>query len=77
MKQLLSRLKPGEKAIVSEHHSDEAVRQRLLDLGLMINNEIQLVRAAPLGDPIEIKVGLTHVVIRLKEADTVVVRGIK
>ncbi|KAB1457924.1 FeoA family protein [Vibrio panuliri] len=75
MKQMLTELKPGEVARVVGHQSQGLVRQRLLDLGLIPQTEIKFIRYAPLGDPIEIKVGYTHVVIRASEAETVIVES--
>lgn len=73
MKQPLSQLKPNQQATIVSHSAHGSTRQRLLDLGLMPEIDIELVRYAPMGDPIEIKVGLTHVVIRTSEAETVTV----
>lgn len=73
MRQSLDTLKPTQKAVVFSHHAQGSTRQRLLDLGLIPEVEIEVVRYAPMGDPMEIKVGLTHVVIRIAEAETVMV----
>lgn len=73
MKIQLSELKPGDKGTIISHQAEGAVRQRLLDLGLMPEIEIELVRFAPMGDPLELRVGLTNVVIRNAEAETVMV----
>ncbi|MDA0147089.1 FeoA family protein [Vibrio sp. LaRot3] len=73
MKQRLTSLKPGDTGVISAHFSEGMVRQRLLDLGLIPQTEIEFVRYAPLGDPIEIKVGRTNVVIRAAEAETVLI----
>ncbi|MGF1910051.1 ferrous iron transport protein A [Vibrio kasasachensis] len=69
----LSNLIPGNKAVIVSHQSQGAIRQRLLDLGLIPEMEVEFVRYAPMGDPIEIRVGLTNIVIRKTEADTVTV----
>ena len=69
----LSKMMPGDKGTILSHHAKGAVRQRLLDLGLMPEVEIELVRFAPMGDPLEIRTGLTNVVIRVAEAETVIV----
>jgi Fe2+ transport system protein FeoA len=73
MRTQLTTLNPGEKGIIACHHSQGAIRQRLLDLGIIPEMEIEFIRHAPMGDPIEVKVGLTHIVIRRTEADTVTV----
>lgn len=50
-----------------------AVRQRLLDMGLLPGTRVSLVRRAPLGDPLEIRVGdgESFVAIRRTEAELV------
>jgi ferrous iron transport protein A len=47
------------------------VRQRLLDLGLMPNVKVVMVRSAPLDDPIELKLDATSIMLRRKEASTI------
>jgi len=69
----LSELKPGDKGTILSHQAQGAIRQRLLDLGLMPEAQLELVRYAPMGDPLEIRIGLTSVVIRVSEAETVIV----
>lgn len=44
------------------------MRRRLMDLGVMPDAEITLLRAAPLNDPIEIRVGNAFVSLRRSEA---------
>ena len=64
-------------AVCSVHHltARGAIRQRLLDMGLMPGSTVQLVRFAPLGDPIEVRVGAgsSFVAIRRHEAGQVMV----
>jgi Fe2+ transport system protein FeoA len=43
-------------------------RQRLLEMGLTIGVEFELVRYAPLGDPLEIKVRGYHLSLRRSDA---------
>nr|WP_321273423.1 FeoA domain-containing protein [uncultured Vibrio sp.] len=74
MKIELSKLAPGDKGVIFSHQSQGAVRQRLLDLGLIPGIAIEFVRFAPMGDPIEIRVSRTNVVIRMTEAETVLVK---
>ncbi|PJC88098.1 ferrous iron transport protein A [Vibrio sp. HA2012] len=77
MKVSLAELTPGQSGVIDVHCSTGATRQRLLDLGLIPQVEIEFVRKAPLGDPIEVKVGLTSVVLRCAEAETVIIKTIK
>lgn len=73
MKKTLTELKPGTHGIILFHYSQGVIRQRLLDLGLLPGTKIEFVRYAPMGDPLEIRVGLTSVVIRATEAKTIIV----
>lgn len=43
-------------------------RQRLLEMGLTIGVEFELVRYAPLGDPLELKVRGYHLSLRRSDA---------
>jgi len=43
-------------------------RQRLLEMGLTVGAEFQVVRFAPLGDPIDIKVRGYHLSLRKHDA---------
>ena len=49
------------------------MRRRLMDLGVMPDAEITLLRAAPLNDPIEIRVGNAFVSLRRAEAALIAV----
>ena len=48
----LTDLSPGDEAIVVDLHETGPIGRRLLDLGLLPNTRIKMVRRAPLGDPI-------------------------
>ena len=56
---------------IRRHHAQGAVRQRLLDMGLIPNAEIEVLRVAPLGDPMEVKVATSFVTLRKREADLI------
>ena len=47
----LSALNPGEEGRIASIDSRDAIGRRLLDLGLVPQTRISLVRRAPLGDP--------------------------
>ena len=65
----LMELQPGEKArICGFSKGDRGYRQKLLVMGLTPNTDIQVIRRAPLGDPIQIKVRATHLSLRQQEA---------
>ena len=48
--------KCGQKYIILGYKENNPVRKKLLSFGLTPRTEIEIIRKAPLGDPIEIKV---------------------
>ncbi len=68
-------LKPGQVSRVV-NWSTENPPARLLELGILPGTEIELVRYAPLGDPIDLKVRGYHLSIRKSEAALVRVEDI-
>lgn len=69
----LDRATPGKRCRIRSLTARGAVRQRLLDMGLLPGTTVSLVRRAPLGDPLEIHVGdgESFVAIRQAEAEHV------
>lgn len=68
---MLKDVRPGKRARIHCHHAKGAVRQRLLDLGFVPQTEIEVIRRAPLGDPIECCVANYKVALRKSEADLI------
>ncbi len=56
-------LKRGQKGIIKEFRED-ILPIKLLELGCLPGNEIELVQVAPLRDPIYINVNGSHIAIR-------------
>ena len=54
----LSELRPGDRAAVVSLAGDSGLVQRLYEFGLLEGEEIELLALAPLGDPIEIRLGI-------------------
>lgn len=69
----LSELPVGTSATIREFPKGGAAFLRLREMGLLAGTRITLVRTAPLGDPIEIKVRGYHLTLRKSEAEHVVV----
>lgn len=63
MKATLATLKKGQRAIITDFNV-EAIPLKLLEMGCLPGNEVQLLQIAPLGDPIYINVNDSHVAIR-------------
>jgi len=70
----LSSLPPGGHAVITEIRIPVEHRARLLEMGLLVGTPVELVRFAPLGDPIEIKVRGYHLSLRRHEAEQILVR---
>ncbi|PTY05230.1 ferrous iron transport protein A [Opitutaceae bacterium EW11] len=71
--QKLSQLTIGASAVVREMPKQGPAFLRLREMGLLAGTSLRLVRTAPLGDPIEIKVRGYHLTLRKSEADQIVV----
>lgn len=71
---LLSELKVGDKAEVTGLLVENAVRRRILDMGLVKGTRFKVLRVAPLGDPIEILFKGVYLTLRKNEAAGVLVQ---
>ena len=71
--QTLGELKPGDSARVTGYASEDAgYRHLLLALGLTPGTHVEVVRFAPLGDPMQIRV--RGAALFLRKADANVIR---
>lgn len=64
----LSELQPGQRATILSVGGEVALTQRLAELGLLEGDEIEFLATAPLGDPIEIRIGDTRLSLRKHDA---------
>jgi ferrous iron transport protein A len=58
---VLTALKTGERALISNIIRGRGVQQRLMDLGLIPGTSIEVISHHPFGGPILLKVGSSHV----------------
>src|SRR5947208_11577682 len=65
----------GAKATVEEIKLPPESRPRLMEMGLLVGTSVELVRFAPLGDPVEIKVRGYNLTPRKHEAEQIWVRS--
>lgn len=72
--QPLTTLPIGSTATVVEIKVASENRGRLLEMGLLVGTPVELIRFAPLGDPVEIKVRGYHLTLRKHEAEQILVR---
>ncbi|PIE73638.1 MAG: ferrous iron transport protein A [Deltaproteobacteria bacterium] len=68
---MLNDIPSGSQAKICCHHATGAIRQRLLDLGFVPESRVDVVRRAPLGDPIACKVANYCVTLRNSEASLI------
>ncbi len=66
-------LKPGEKGKIKKIIVDGPMKRRLMDMGLLVNEEIEVERVAPFGGPIEVIVKGYSLSIRRKEAREILI----
>jgi Fe2+ transport system protein FeoA len=71
--QSLTSVTVGTSAIVAEINLPPAHRPRLMEMGLLVGTKVELVRFAPMGDPVEIKVRGYNLTLRKHEAEQILV----
>lgn len=64
----------GTTVTVAEINLSPASRPRLMEMGLLVGTKVELVRFAPMGDPVEIKVRGYNLTLRKSEAEQILVR---
>jgi Fe2+ transport system protein FeoA len=69
-------LAPGTRSVVVEIRIPTQQRGRLLEMGLLVGTTVELVRFAPLGDPVELKLRGYNLSLRKHEAELVLVRPV-
>ncbi len=65
---MLDQLQAGRRGRIRRHHGCGAIRHRLLSLGFMPDCQVDVIRRAPLGDPIQCRVANSCVTLRRSEA---------
>ena len=64
----LDQLQEGQKARIESLLGDDLVLQRLMEMGLLEEEEVEVVGFAPLGDPMEIRLRDYRLSLRRAEA---------
>ena len=70
----LSELPAGSSAVVSEFLAAKPSLTRLRELGLVPGVRVEVVRRAPLGEPIEIRLRGSHLAMRNSDAAFVAIQ---
>lgn len=64
----LDKLPIGGKAVITAVNGEGALRCRLLDMGLIPGTQVETVKVAPMGDPVELRLRGYELTLRLDEA---------
>ena len=67
----LAELAIGVSVTVTHVGGERAFRRRLMELGLLPGTRVEVVRVAPLGDPMELSVRGCQISIRREEAGSI------
>lgn len=71
----LDRMRPGETGTVMSLRGEGAVHQRLQEMGVLEGTQVEVVRLAPLGDPMQVRLMGYHLLIRKSEAALIEMSG--
>ena len=70
MRTTIASLKKGQKAIIKEFDV-EAIPLKLLEMGCLPGNFVQMLQIAPFGDPLYLDVNGSHLAIRVATASEI------
>nr|WP_314839372.1 FeoA family protein [uncultured Flavobacterium sp.] len=76
MQTTIHSLKKGEKAIIKDFDID-TVPLKLLEMGCLPGNMVELLQVAPFGDPLFLNINGSHVAIRVETAKEIAVDLLK
>ena len=75
MKTTIASLKKGDKAIIKDFDAD-IIPLKLLEMGCLPGNKVQLLQIAPFGDPLYLDINGSHLAIRIETAREIEVDSI-
>ncbi len=68
-------LAPGESGVVTQVGGEGALHRHLLDMGITPGVKVTLVKTAPMGDPLELRLRGYSLTLRKADAATILLRG--
>ena len=72
----LDKLQPGQSGRIEAVGGEGSLRQHFLDMGLIPGAELTLIKYAPMGDPIELRIHNYELTLRLADAEQITVEQI-
>ncbi|MFM7150094.1 MAG: ferrous iron transport protein A [Gemmataceae bacterium] len=70
----LDHLLPGQRARITALRTEPTVLQRLMEMGLLEGDEVEMLAVAPLGDPLEISLRDYRLSLRREDASRIEVQ---
>ncbi len=64
----IDQLRPGPRGRILRIDAGDSLGQRLMEMGLLDGEEIEVIGFAPLGDPMEVRLGDSRLSLRRVEA---------
>ena len=64
----LDELEIGESAVITQVGGEGVLRYRLLDMGIIPKTKVTVVKRAPMGDPIELRLRGYTLTLRIEDA---------
>jgi ferrous iron transport protein A len=64
----LDELKPGQSGRITAIGVVGPLRRRLMDMGVLVGEEVKVIKVAPLGDPLEVSLKSYRLSLRRQEA---------
>ena len=73
----LKELAVGKSAVIAQVGGEGALRQHFLDMGVIPGAEVTLMKLAPMGDPMELRLHGYELTLRLADAEKITVRPVE
>lgn len=67
----LDAINSGHKVKINKLHTSGKLMHKLLDMGFIIGSEIEIIREAPLFDPMELRIQNYNISLRKSEANLI------
>lgn len=72
----LDELKPGQSGRITTIGVVGPLRRRLMDMGVLVGEEVKVIKVAPMGDPLEVALKSYRLSLRRSEAQGITVEAL-
>lgn len=70
----LKDLKPGQSGVVASIGGAGNIRRRVLEMGVTPGTKVDVIKVAPLGDPVEVVLRGYNLSLRKEEAEAITIK---